>query len=61
MIAFETVNSLVYAKNGSTKKENIRCIRPGLGLPPERFDDLLGKTAASDIEYGTPIEEAHIS
>ncbi len=42
-------------------KENIRCIRPGLGLPPERFDDLLGKTAASDIEYGTPIEEAHIS
>jgi len=41
--------------------DNIRCIRPGLGLSPERFEDILGKTAASDISYATPIEESHIS
>ncbi|MEM9277884.1 MAG: pseudaminic acid synthase [Pseudomonadota bacterium] len=42
-------------------RDNIRCIRPGLGLPPERFNDLIGKTAAVDIEYGTPLEDAHVS
>ena len=41
--------------------ENIRCIRPGLGLPPERYDTLLGKKAAADIEYSTPIAEEHIA
>ncbi|MEM7215448.1 MAG: pseudaminic acid synthase [Pseudomonadota bacterium] len=42
-------------------RENIRCIRPGLGLAPERFKDLLGKPAAADIDYGTPLAEAHIA
>lgn len=41
-------------------RDNIRCIRPGLGLPPERFDGLLGKKAAKDIDYSTPIAEDHI-
>ena len=39
--------------------QNIRCIRPGLGLPPERFDEVLGKTATTDIAYSTPIAEEH--
>ncbi|MBJ6119680.1 pseudaminic acid synthase [Pontibacter sp. BT310] len=35
-------------------KENIRVIRPGLGLAPKYYDDLLGKTATTDIKAGTP-------
>ncbi|EJF10516.1 N-acetylneuraminic acid synthase domain-containing protein [Pontibacter sp. BAB1700] len=36
-------------------KENIRVIRPGLGLPPKHYDNLLGKNAAQDIKAGTPL------
>jgi pseudaminic acid synthase len=35
-------------------KENIRVIRPGLGLAPKHYDALLGKTASKDIKAGTP-------
>ncbi len=35
--------------------ENIRAIRPGLGLPPKHLDHLLGKTARHDLSRGTPI------
>ncbi|WP_162426544.1 pseudaminic acid synthase [Pontibacter pudoricolor] len=36
-------------------KENIRVIRPGLGLAPKYYDELLGKPAATDIKAGTPL------
>lgn len=36
-------------------RENIRCIRPGLGLQTEHFSSVLGKTAARTIERGTPL------
>ncbi|MCP2044065.1 pseudaminic acid synthase [Pontibacter sp. HSC-36F09] len=36
-------------------KDNIRVIRPGLGLPPKHYEDLLGKNAAQDIKAGTPL------
>ena len=42
-------------------RENIRCIRPGLGLSPERYNDLIGKQAKSAISYGTPLSEDHIA
>lgn len=49
-------------KKGETfTKENIRCIRPGLGLPPEQFENVLGKTATQDIEYSTPLEAGHVN
>lgn len=35
-------------------RDHIQSIRPGLGLPPKHFDDLLGRTVATDIERGTP-------
>jgi pseudaminic acid synthase len=35
--------------------ENIRCIRPGLGLAPKHFESLLGRTAARDLAKGTPM------
>ncbi|RIJ41973.1 pseudaminic acid synthase [Pontibacter oryzae] len=36
--------------------ENIRVIRPGLGLAPKHYDTLLGKTAKQDIKAGTPLK-----
>ena len=34
---------------------NVRSIRPGHGLPPKYYDDVLGGTATRDIERGTPL------
>jgi pseudaminic acid synthase len=36
-------------------KENIRVIRPGLGLAPKYFDELLGKPVKQDLKAGTPL------
>ncbi|QCR22998.1 pseudaminic acid synthase [Pontibacter sp. SGAir0037] len=36
-------------------KENIRVIRPGLGLAPKHYEELLSKTAAKSIKAGTPL------
>jgi pseudaminic acid synthase len=35
--------------------ENLRAIRPGLGLPPKYRDWLIGKKVSSDIARGTPM------
>ncbi len=35
-------------------RENLRCIRPGLGLPPKYFDLLLGRTVRVAVKKGTP-------
>lgn len=34
-------------------KENLRSIRPGLGLPPKFYEDLLGKKVRCDVKKGT--------
>jgi len=36
-------------------KENIRAIRPGLGLPPKYFELILRRRANSDLKKGTPL------
>lgn len=36
-------------------KDNIRSIRPGLGLPPARLWDVLGKVASRDLARGEPL------
>jgi pseudaminic acid synthase len=36
-------------------EENVRSIRPGLGLPPKYYDILLGKRVSRDVERGTAI------
>jgi pseudaminic acid synthase len=44
----------------SFTKENVRAIRPGLGLPPKHFAALLGKKAARKIGRGTALAWEHI-
>lgn len=36
-------------------KNNMRRIRPGLGLPPKYYSQILGKKANQDIKRGTPV------
>lgn len=36
-------------------KENMRSIRPGLGLPPKYYDILLGKKVKCDVKRGTAL------
>lgn len=48
-------------KNGDTfSEENIRSIRPSGGMAPKRLSEILGKTANTDIERGTPLHESLI-
>jgi len=35
-------------------KENLRCVRPGLGLAPKFYEVFLGKKVNRDIKKGTP-------
>lgn len=37
-------------------EENIRVIRPGYGIMPKHYEEILGKKATRDIERGTPLE-----
>ena len=48
-------------KGAVFSKENIRAIRPGLGLPPKHMKVVLGKTATFDLKRGTPLAEEHIA
>ena len=36
-------------------RDNVRAIRPGLGLPPKHIDRVLGRRAALDISAGTAL------
>lgn len=35
--------------------ENLRIIRPGLGLPPKYFETLMGKRVGQAVRRGTPM------
>ena len=36
-------------------RENVRAVRPGLGLPPKHIDELLGRRVNRAVEAGTPL------
>jgi len=36
-------------------RENLRCVRPGFGLPPRHLDSLLGQRIGRDVVAGTPM------
>ena len=43
-------------KKGDTlSRENLRCIRPGLGLAPRYYEELLGKPVTQNVALGTPM------
>lgn len=44
------------AKGEMLTPQNIRSIRPGYGLHTKYYEDILGRTAKTDIERGTPLE-----
>ena len=37
-------------------EDNIRVIRPGYGMEPKYYEELIGQTALDDIEKGTPLK-----
>ena len=43
-------------KGDVINKNNIRCIRPGFGMHPKFYNEILGKTFSCDIMTGTPLE-----
>ncbi len=43
------------AKGAKLTEKNIRSIRPGLGLKPKYFEDVMGKTAVKNISRGSPL------
>jgi len=40
--------------------ENIRVIRPGNGMHPKYYADVIGKKASMDVKRGTPLEKKHV-
>lgn len=47
-------------KEGETlTEENVRAIRPGLGLKPKYMKELLGKVATADLKRGTALKHEH--
>ena len=45
-------------KKGDTiTKENIRSIRPGYGLHPKYYEEILGKTFSEDVQRGEPLNK----
>jgi len=43
------------AKGAKLTGENIRSIRPGLGLKPKYYEEVMGKVAVKDIPRGRPL------
>lgn len=35
--------------------ENVKSIRPGFGLAPKHYEEIIGKTASQDLKKGTPL------
>jgi sialic acid synthase SpsE len=42
-------------------KDNVRVIRPGLGLAPKYYEEILGKKANQDIPANTPLAWGHFN
>jgi sialic acid synthase SpsE len=45
-------------KGDRITSESIRVIRPGFGLAPRHYDEVIGRCASADIGRGTPISWA---
>lgn len=45
-------------KGEKLTSENVKSVRPSLGLAPERYLEVLGKVATKDLEFGEPLKES---
>lgn len=45
------------AAGAKFSSRNVRSIRPGYGLPPDRLKDIIGRQAPRDLKRGTPVTE----
>ena len=43
-------------KGDMLSEKNLRIVRPGLGLPPKHYADLLGREINQDVKKGTAVE-----
>lgn len=43
-------------KGEKLTEDNIRIIRPGYGLAPKHYEEIMGQVALQDIKYGTPLK-----
>ena len=43
-------------KGETLDESNLKIIRPAFGLAPKHWDEVVGKTAKSKIEKGTPLD-----
>jgi len=41
--------------------QNVRCIRPGFGLQPKYFNNIIGRQANQDLDIGTALSWDHVS
>ncbi len=41
--------------------DNMKCIRPGYGLEPKHYNELIGKKVNCDLEMGAPMKLAYIA
>lgn len=48
------------AKGENFSKENIKSVRPAIGIKPKYFNQLIGKSAKKSYDFGEPISEIEI-
>ena len=49
-------NSVLWLyKSNKYAEENIKCLRPNIGLPPKYFKHILKLRSPSELNYGDPI------
>lgn len=48
-------------KGDAISEKNMSAIRPGDGLHPKYYNEILGKTVNCDIKYGTPVDWSMIN
>ncbi|MGP1991710.1 pseudaminic acid synthase [Zobellia laminariae] len=41
-------------------EDNVRSVRPGMGMHPKHFHEILGKKFIGNLKKGTPLEDKHI-
>ncbi len=45
-----------YKKGEKITRDNVRIIRPGYGLVPKYYNEIMGQKALQDIRRGTPLQ-----